>query len=83
MGNKVYVGNLSWNIGDEGLKEAFSEVGEIEEAVVIMDRIKNRSRGFGFVTFVNPEDAQKAIEEMDGKEVDGRPIRVSEARERK
>lgn len=81
MGKKLFVGNLSWNVRDEQLKEVFSEVGTVEEAVVIMDRIKNRSKGFGFVTMSTDEEAQKAISEIAGKEVDGRPINVSEARE--
>ncbi len=81
MGKKLFVGNLSWNVRDEQLKEVFSEVGTVEEAVVIMDRIKNRSKGFGFVTMSSEEEAQKAVSELAGKEVDGRPINVSEARE--
>jgi RNA recognition motif-containing protein len=81
MGNKLFIGNLSWNVNDEQLKEVFSAIGTVEEAVVITDRIKNRSKGFGFVKMSTPEEAQKAIEELNGKEVDGRPMNVSEARE--
>ena len=81
MGKKLFVGNLSWNVRDEELKEAFSEVGTVEEAVVIIDRMKNRSKGFGFVTMSSEEEAQKAVAELNGKEVDGRAINVSEARE--
>ncbi|MBN1618416.1 RNA-binding protein [Candidatus Dojkabacteria bacterium] len=83
MSNKVFVGNLSWNVDDDQLKEFFSQVGTVEEAVVIKDRFKNRSKGFGFVTFSTPEEAQKAIEELNGKELDGRAINVSEARPQK
>jgi RNA recognition motif-containing protein len=83
MGKKLFVGNLSWNLRDEDLKEAFSEIGTVEEAVVIMDRIKNRSKGFGFVTMSTEEEAQKAVDELNGKEVDGRAINVSIAREEK
>lgn len=83
MGKKLFIGNLSWNVRDEQLKEAFSSVGTVEEAVVIMDRIKNRSKGFGFVTMSTEEEAQKAISELNGKEIDGRPVNVSEAREEK
>jgi RNA recognition motif-containing protein len=81
MGKKLFVGNLSWDVRDEQLKEVFSAVGTVEEAVVIIDRMKNRSKGFGFVTMSSEEEAQKAIEELNGQEVDGRPINVSEARE--
>ena len=81
MGKKLFVGNLSWDVRDEQLKEIFSAVGTVEEAVVIMDRMKNRSKGFGFVTMSTEEEAQAALEELNGKEVDGRPINVSEARE--
>ena len=81
MGKKLFVGNLSWDVRDEQLKEVFGEVGTVEEAVVIIDRMKNRSKGFGFVTMSSEEEAQRAMEELNGKEVDGRPINVSEARE--
>lgn len=81
MGKKLFVGNLSWDIRDEQLKEVFSAVGTVEEAVVIIDRMKNRSKGFGFVTMSSEEEAQRAMEELNGHEVDGRPINVSEARE--
>jgi len=82
MANKLFVGNLSWNVNDDLLRESFSSVGEVTEAVVIMDRIKNRSKGFGFVTFADSASAQKAVEEMDGKDIDGRPVRVSIAKDR-
>jgi RNA recognition motif-containing protein len=81
MGKKLFIGNLSWDVRDEQLKEIFGAVGTVEEAVVIMDRIKNRSKGFGFVTMSTEEEAQNAISELNGKEVDGRAINVSEARE--
>ena len=81
MGNKLFVGNISWDVRDEQLKEIFSAVGTVQEAVVIMDRMKNRSKGFGFVTMSSEEEAQAALEELNGKEIDGRPINVSEARE--
>ncbi|MHC1716844.1 MAG: RNA recognition motif domain-containing protein [Candidatus Dojkabacteria bacterium] len=81
MGKKLFIGNLSWDVRDEQLKEIFGAVGTVEEAVVIMDRIKNRSKGFGFVTMSTEEEAQNAISELNGKEVDGRPLNVSEARE--
>ncbi len=81
MGKKLFVGNLSWNVRDVELKDAFAPFGTVEEAVVIMDRMKNRSKGFGFVTMSSEDEAQKAITELNGKEVDGRAINVSEARE--
>ncbi len=82
MPNKLYVGNLPWSTDSEALRVAFEAFGEIEEAKVITDRETGRSRGFGFVTYVNDDDAEKSLE-LDGSEMDGRPIRVSFARERK
>ena len=79
---KLYVGNLSWNTSEEGLRDAFERFGELGQVRVITDRETGRSRGFGFVTYQNPEDAESAISEMDGTELDGRSIRVNEARER-
>lgn len=82
MGNKVFVGSLSWNTDEAGLRQAFSQFGEIVEARVISDRETGRSRGFGFVTFNSPEEAQKAIEEMNGRSLDGRAIKVNEAQDK-
>jgi len=82
MGAKLFVGNLSWNVDDAMLKEAFEAVGTVVEAVVITDRFRNRSKGFGFVTMSSPEEAEKAIAELDGKEVDGREIRVNAAHDK-
>jgi len=82
MSKKLVVGSLSWNINDHGLREAFEPFGEITEATVITDRDSGRSRGFGFVTFVDDEAADKAISALDGTELDGRPIKVNVARER-
>lgn len=79
---KLYCGSLSWDTDDESLRDAFERFGEVEDARVITDRETGRSRGFGFVTFVNKDDAETAIGEMDGKELDGRTIKVNEARER-
>ncbi|HEX9805211.1 MAG TPA: RNA-binding protein [Candidatus Dojkabacteria bacterium] len=81
MGKKLYVGNLSWGVDSSQLKEIFSSVGTVEDAVVIVDKFKNRSKGFGFVTFSTEEEAQKALAEFNGKDVDGRELKVSEARE--
>lgn len=76
---KVYVGNLPWSIDDGKLKELFASYGEIEEANVIVNKFNNRSKGFGFVTFKDDESAKKAIAEMNGKEVEGRQLKVNEA----
>ena len=81
MGNKLYVGNLSFDTTDQELEQAFSEYGEVSSAAVVRDRDTNRSRGFGFVEFAQEADAQKAKESMDGKELNGRALKVDEARE--
>lgn len=79
---KLYVGNLSWNFDDAKLNELFSEFGKVASASVITDRYSGRSKGFGFVEFADDAEAQKAIEAMNGKEVDGRELKVSEAKPR-
>ncbi len=79
---KLYVGNLPWSMSGESLKELFSQFGEIVEAIIISDRMSGRSKGFGFVTFANEADAEKAIAEMHEKEVEGRKIVVNVARPR-
>lgn len=83
MGNKLFVGNLSWGTTSQSLQQAFEQFGTVTDAVVISDRDTGRSRGFGFVTFENDADAESAMQEMDGKDLDGRPIRVNEAQEKK
>ncbi len=82
MSNKVFVGGLSWNTGDEELRDAFSQFGEISDVKVITDRETGRSRGFGFVTFSDNDSVQKAISGMDGRELDGRNIKVNEAEDK-
>ncbi len=82
MGNRLYVGNLSYESTAEGLRQAFAEFGEVTDAHVVMDRESGRSRGFGFITMATAQDAQKAMEKMNGAVVDGRPLRVNEAEER-
>ncbi|MFH1585310.1 MAG: RNA-binding protein [archaeon] len=77
---KVYVGNLPFTIDDDKLKELFSSYGDIEEANVIKDKFSGRSKGFGFVTFKDDEAAKKAIAEMNEKEVEGRGLKVNEAK---
>ena len=79
--NKIFVGSLPWSITSDSLKELFVQFGEITEAILITDRDTGRSKGFGFVTFANAEDAQKALE-LNGKEVEGRTIVVNLAKPR-
>ena len=80
MGKRIYVGNLPWSITKIRLEELFSSFGEIEDALVISDKYTGRSRGFGFVTFSKEGDADKAIREMNEKELEGRNLVVKEAR---
>ena len=75
----IYVSNLSFNIQDEDLKGFFASYGEVASAKVIMDKMTNQSRGFGFVE-MEDEAARKAISDLDGAEIDGRTIKVMEAR---
>jgi RNA recognition motif-containing protein len=82
MTKKLFVGGLSWNTNDDGLRQAFERFGNIDEAKVITDRDTGRSRGFGFVTFVDGDSARNAISEMDGTTLDGRSIKVNEAQEK-
>jgi len=82
MSAKVYVGNLAYSVTDDKLKELFSEYGEVSEAVVVKDKYSGRSKGFGFVTFSDEESAKKAISEMNEKDVDGRALKVNEAKPR-
>jgi len=79
MAKKLFVGGLSWNTTDAGLRTAFEKHGEVTEAKVITDRESGRSRGFGFVTFSADEAAQAAIEAINGTEMDGRTVRVNPA----
>ena len=79
---KVFVGSLSWNTTEDSLGNFFSTIGDVEEAIVIKDHNTGRSRGFGFVVFSEVEAANKAVEELDGKELDGRTIKVNIAKER-
>lgn len=82
MGSKLFVGGLSWDTTDDSLRNGFESFGELDEVKVILDRETGRSRGFGFVSFKDAANAQSAIEEMDGRELDGRSIRVNEANDR-
>jgi RNA recognition motif-containing protein len=76
----IYVSNLSFNVQDEDLRGFFAEYGEVTSAKVIMDKLTNRSRGFGFVEMSDDAAAQKAISELDGAAVEGRNIKVMEAK---
>ncbi len=76
---KLFVGNISYGTTDEQLKEHFTQIGEVESAKVIIDKMTGRSKGFGFVEMSTEEEAQKAIEELDQKEYDGRALNVNEA----
>jgi heterogeneous nuclear ribonucleoprotein A1/A3 len=82
MSKKLFVGGLSWNTTDMILRQAFERFGPVTEAKVVLDRETGRSRGFGFVTFTEAEHAQAAMSELDGKDLDGRTIRINEAQER-
>ena len=81
MGKKLFIGSLAWATDSASLQAAFERFGAIEEATVISDRESGRSRGFGFVTFTEEGPAQQAISEMNGTDLDGRPIVVNEAKE--
>ena len=83
MGKKLFIGGLSWNTDDDGLRTYFEQCGTVEDAKVITDRDSGRSRGFGFVTFSTEEEAQNAVDQMNGSMLDGRTLNVNEARERR
>lgn len=80
---RLYVGNLPYSIDDAGLRDLFSKFGEVVDVKVIIDFQSNRSKGFGFVTFADKSAGDKAVSEMDGTEIDGRKLKVNEARERR
>jgi RNA recognition motif-containing protein len=82
MSTKLFVGNLSFNTTENDLQDAFAAHGTVIEANLMMDRMTGRARGFGFVTMSTPEEAQKAIEAMNGRDVDGRALTVNVARPR-
>ena len=80
MSTKLFVGNLSFNTTENDLQDAFAAHGQVVEATLMMDRMTGRSRGFAFVTYSTPEEAQKAIEAMNGAQIDGRALTVNIAR---
>ncbi len=82
MSTKLYVGNLSFNVTENDLQDAFAVHGSVVEANLLLDRLTNRPRGFAFVTMSTPEEAQKAIDALNGQELDGRALTVNLARPR-
>lgn len=80
MSAKLFIGNLDYSVTKEELEKMFGEFGTVVDAVIIIDRETRRSRGFGFVEFASEEEAKKAIEAMNGKDINGRKINVNEAK---
>ena len=80
MATKLYVGGLPYSVQEDALKELFAQAGSVTSAVIIMDKMTGRSKGFGFVEMASQEDAQKAIEMFNDKEFEGRKLTVNEAR---
>ncbi|MEJ6622492.1 MAG: RNA-binding protein [Opitutae bacterium] len=79
---EIYVGNLPWSTSDQDLTDAFGAFGKVEKASIISDRNSGRSKGFGFVTMEDADEANKAIESLNGSEMAGRNLKVNEARPR-
>ncbi len=79
---KIYVGNLPWSATEDALRELFSTIGSVHSVAVITDRETGRSRGFGFIE-MDDSDAERAISELNGRDMDSRPLRVNEAEERR
>jgi RNA recognition motif-containing protein len=82
MGRRLYVGNLSYNTTELDLRDTFGQIGTVADAKVVMDRETGRPRGFAFVEMSSDEEAQAAIAQLNGRELDGRTINVNEAQER-
>ena len=82
MGTKLYVGNLSFNTTEPDLQDLFAAAGAVQEVALMQDKFTGKSRGFAFVTMATEADAQKAIADLNGKTVEGRPLTVNEARPR-
>ena len=78
----IYAGNLHYEVSEDELREIFENFGEVSSAKIIFDRFSGRSKGFGFVEMPNDDEAQKAIDELEGSEVQGRTMKVNKARER-
>ena len=82
MSKRLFVGSIAWTTTNEALKKHFEQVGAVEEATVLMDKMTGRSRGFGFVTMANDADGDAAVSKLNGTDLDGRKLVVSEARPR-
>ena len=82
MNNRLYIGNLSFDTNAESVRSAFAALGQVADVYLVTDRATGRSRGFAFVTMSTPEEAARAIQEMDGRMLDGRPLRVNEAEQK-
>ncbi len=82
MGNRLYVGNLSFNATETDLMDLFGQAGQVKDVALIQDRVTGKSRGFAFVTMTTDEEAATAVSQLNGKSIDGRTISVSEARPR-
>ena len=82
MGRKLYVGNLPYSATEQSLQDTFSQCGEVDSVNVITDRDSGQSKGFGFVEMSSDSEAQKAIQELNGTSIDGREIKVNEAKPR-
>jgi RNA recognition motif-containing protein len=82
MGTRLFVGNLSFDVSDDDLRQAFSEAGSCSSASIVRDRMTGKSRGFGFVEMSTEEEAQRAVSTLNGRDLQGRAMNVSEARER-
>lgn len=80
MNKKLFVGGINYDSSEEGLKDHFSQAGNVESAVIITDKMTGRSKGFGFVEFATDEEAQKAIDMFNDQEFEGRKLTVNEAR---
>ena len=78
----LFVGNFSWNLSEEDMRELFAAYGELEDVKLIIDKMTGRSKGFGFVKFINEDEAATALAELNDKEVDGRELKVTVARPR-
>lgn len=78
----IYVGNLSFDLTEDELRQAFESYGQVDSVKIIMDRYSGRSKGFGFIEMANDDEGRAAMAEMNGKELKGRPIKVDEARPR-
>ena len=82
MGNRLYVGNLPFTTTELELQDMFAQAGAVTEVLLMQDKFTGKSRGFAFVTMASEADAQNAVSQLDGKQVEGRPLRVNEARPR-